>query len=279
MKVRHAAGGIKKEVVTEYEPRGGGTVVPTAPDDDRGGRSDLTGNTMLPPPVDDPNLSEDIVWPPPETPETESAPVSAPPARQTAQQPVATPPQVPALAPPPVPLMPDVVTKPGPEDVGPAEPVSKTKVKLTQEQVEELLEMIAAERLKPPRTVTTNMSISGGGIQEVPAEATFVQVILEGDFGRFHSKVSDVKICERHVALVYTGRSGDDGLRFEPRLDQPFVLKMELEDHTYREFHVAHFGLVTPLDDLGATLVVLPFVEVPQSPEQEQEQGLEQDVD
>ena len=41
------AGGLKREVVTEYQSNAIGVVVPSAYEDDRGGRPGLDGDTML----------------------------------------------------------------------------------------------------------------------------------------------------------------------------------------------------------------------------------------
>ena len=88
----------------------------------------------------------------------------------------------------------------------------------------------------------------------------YVQVTLEGDFGRFRSRVADVVICENHVALIYTGVAGDDDLAYEPPMGRTFYLHVPLVGGEFKRLSVQHFGLVTRLTSLGnMVIVVLPF--------------------
>ena len=232
METREQDGG-RKEVVTDYEERLGGTVVPTAYNDRYGGRPGLDHETRLPPPIDDPEFDEngDLV-------------ATTFPVQQTAA-PAAQPAHTPAAA---SDVRPDALMLP-PLELGSSVPHYKTK--------------------NPPgdlfeNTAPQEASVSQNTARHAPPQThdspSIVAVVLEGEFGRFRTKVSDVQICENHVALVYTGEAGDSDLTFEPPLGSKFTVVVPMKDGNFQRIVVAHYGLITRLDVgcPGTVVVVLP---------------------
>jgi len=67
-----------------------------------------------------------------------------------------------------------------------------------------------------------------------------------------------VRFCENHIALVYTGRPGDEDMLFEPPYSKRFDLKIESNDG-FKSYSVCHLGLTTNLNDRGIVVVVLPL--------------------
>lgn len=295
-------GGVRKEVVTAYEPRGGGTVIPTAPWGTEGVRADLDANTILANPIDDPSIDEflrgepaRLVSSPKQTGVQGKVQSSRPtlgPTKPAPQRSVAQGLAVPMPAVLPsrdngAKAMPFASPEPGLPSLGlPPDAIQAAMMHEQTSRLERLetavlslvdgmnrraLDDLGSEMYDPPTLASPSVDTK----PEPPDKPSYTPVVLEGSaFGRFRSKVRDVQFCDRHVALIYTDEAGDDDLSYEPPLGQAFLLKVPMEDRTYRDFLVAHFGLITRLEDRRMTIVVFPFAgEAPPESEEFSEQG------
>ncbi len=282
-------GGIRREIVKEYASRGGGTVIPSAPDDTRGGREDLVG--PLPPPIDDPSFddilrlsrrspeeaSEAAIWNKHISPTKAPALAPPPPGHPLAATPV-----------PPLPTqLPTTMQNNGAKQaaaLAKEQPMTHTKLPPVELRVPEdpahearfakIDQTLAAILGHINRQAMSDMDSEKepaepkeaperGRDYQKPDKPSWIQVVFEGTFGRFRSKARDVKFCDTHVTLLYTGEAGDEDLAFEPPMDQPFLVKIPMEDRSYRDFSVAHFGLITRLEEFDMTIVVFPFASPP----------------
>ena len=121
-----------------------------------------------------------------------------------------------------------------------------------------------AQATAPPAQATAPAARDAAPSRQPAADVppdTFVQVTLEGKFGRFRTKVADVQICDKHVSLLYTG-VGDDDLAYEPPERVPFSIVVPLVDATgarsSQRVTVMSFGMITRLPHFNAVLAVFP---------------------
>lgn len=239
---KRVSGGVNKEVVKEYTSRGDGVVLPSAYEDDFGGRPDLVHGTKLPKPIDDPSF-ETLLDGYARNRDAVSSPES-----NVAKE-VRIDPDVSRT--PFVPLPTSGTPKAAEKCAAPAEAENS--------QISELVDEI----MKNPAKLSEFIDLHAGqprakNAPPPPAsEQSYVQVTMEGPFGRFRSKAADVIICENHIALLYTGGAGDDDLAYEPPSNVVVTLKVPMNDDNVRTFDVVHFGLTTKIPNVG-TLVVLP---------------------
>lgn len=253
---KEIGGGWRKEIVPEYGHREGGTVVPNAFEDDRGGRPGLTGGTYLEPPVDDPPM-DSVERLPPNRIQVQPVKTVQPQAAKIASTELAlstcvsAPPSLSMNAPP----LPTTGSTP-----------KETAVAETPHLVEGPVNINALAELLSNPEVLARLHERKASVAPPPAAndgtGEFIEIVMVGSFGRFRSKVADVIICENHVALLYTAETGDDGLAYEPPMDMAFTLKVPYDDASFREYSVQHFGLTTKIKNVGE-LVVLPKADVP----------------
>jgi hypothetical protein len=252
--------GWKKEVVSEVEVGAVGTKVPNAFEDSFGGRPGLTGATILPPPIDDPPMDGEPVRQAVASP---VQPASAPDPAASRSEPSCA--QAVPRALPPLPTS-GRPAREAPVGDQPSAPATTTPVAVPGPAVVSTPPVdataLAAALSDPNVAATLRAALSPDREDErkSPGEESaklFVLVVLEGGFGRFRSKATDVIICEKHIALLYTAGVGDGDLAYEPPMDQTFKLKVPMDDSSFKEFTVRHFGLTTVIPGVG-TLVVLP---------------------
>ncbi len=244
---KNIGAGLRKEIITEYQGRGGGTVVPSAHEDNFGGRPGLDGSTIITNIVDDPSVM-DV--------EENSMGLHSPNrAVAIAASPtlVAQPPSAPALPPPPSPDLPAIFQ----EEV----------IKVAQATVPLLAEDLISSLRMELVSLRNELANSHKDVTSQKADGKgAIEVIMVGEFGRFRTKVSDVKICENHIALIYTGNGDDGDMTYEPPPQTTFVVKLQLENGQFDEYHVRHFGLITQLQAFGVVVVVLVKAADPAEP-------------
>jgi len=249
-RIEKRAGGIAKEIVTTYQRTSHGVVVPTAPTDDFGGREDLNAHTKLPPPIDDPSY-DDLL-------ELQSRGGVLAQMKAGSETSGATPPRqdVPEVKldgrrPSP----PQKQTAAGADNHAQS-PVSDALLIRLVSAVQQLLDRGTSQAEQPQLD------------KETKDEAgTYIELTLEGRWGRFRTRVANIEICPNHVALLYTGEKGDDDLRYEPPLREPFKLTVPMTDGSFNTYDVVHYAFITPIRELNARLVLFVRYE----PEEEQE--------
>lgn len=238
------ASGVRREVVKDYQSRGDGIVIPSAFDDDFGGRPDLAHGTTLPPPIDDPTF--ETLLDEYERSDSNKQDTASASSQHNEGSSVKRVPFVPL-----------------PSSARPLHPPQETSVSTRADTEKSPIRGLVDEIMKDPNKLAqfleSNTGYGGPAAQEnsQAARDSYVQVTMEGPFGRFRSKAADVIICENHIALLYTGGVGDDDLAYEPPSNVVVTLKIPLSDDNVRSVDVVHFGLTTKIPNVG-TLVVLP---------------------
>ena len=265
-KFRTVAGGFRQEIVEDYQATGAGVVVPTAFDDNFGGRPGLTGATMLAPPVDDPPMDGEAAasLPPSRLINPPVATLAQPPRKATAEKPAAPPVVTSPSGPPPDPhVMQESAMATSPQHTQQERPSVDPAADQMTDRLASLVAHPAVAAILRGDALSQQAEAPAAAVETdtlaPPPLREFVQVTLEGEFGRFRTKASDVIICENHVALLYTRHAGDEDLAYEPPMGRTFLIHVPKTDGDFHRLHVQHFGLITRLEMLGAVIVVLPY--------------------
>lgn len=291
-KYKDTGDGWHVEVVEEYTPQGTATKVPNAHRDRRGGRDDMVGGLLLSPPIDDPENHDSL--PPakfigedqPQVEAKSTDPIDSPTgygqivnnrdgvklgflneiiaAARAQRQVVGTADSVPA----PLPLLGKKVVPGGIQEM-----VNQQVKPSTDSNLDALSLAKILEEPDAVQQLIALLQVSDGPVSPPPASEAKgfdtcvgkepVEVMLSGKFGRFRTKVSDVIICQDHVALLYTNLCGDADLAYEPPTGAPFTLTVPAAAGKYTNLEVSHLGLITKLPMLASTLVVFMRTDSP----------------
>lgn len=294
MSFKEEPGGIRREIVKEYTQRGGATVIPSAHRDDQGSRDDLNSQTLLTEPLIDPGVGDLVeAYDRPQF-KTVSDPTQT--AKTSQRSNTGSQQANNGFRYKEVPSVPDPTANKAPKQevhmneelkrlfeqtatdktagvhnttyTSPfqAPPLSSSDKDDKDEQIDRLnktighlLDIVGFEG-RSPYDPTRELPTTVADHDKQPLKSVDpVSVKLSGKFGKFYTRVWNVKICDNHVALIYGRGTGDDTMAFEPPEGEAFEITVPYEGDKEVKKVVANFGLITKIPGTEIVVVVFPF--------------------